>query len=164
MELKSALKAQYHAGLWMLRQCIERCPQEVWVSGVHPRNFWRIAYHVTFYTHLYAHQRASDYTPWAKENSNARVLWETPPVELSYSKTEILEYVDLVDGAIDSFVESLDLESEDCGFSWYSLSKLEHQLLNVRHLQGHVGQLSELLHSHGVDTDWKGTALSSTGK
>ncbi len=161
MQFKTALKAQYHAGLWMLRQCVERCPEEVWVSGVHPRNFWRISYHVTYYTHLYAHQKESDYTPWAKENSNARVLWATPPVEPPYSKADISDYIDMVDAAIDILVDSLDLETNDCGFSWYSLSKLEHQMLNIRHLQGHVGQLSELLHSHDVDTDWKGSAVSA---
>jgi hypothetical protein len=26
--------------------------------------------------------------------------------------------------------------------------------MNLRHLQGHVGQLSELLMAKGIDTDW----------
>lgn len=147
----------------MLRQTVDRCPEDVWVGGAHPRNFWRIAYHAIYYTHLYAHQGEEDYVPWAKERSDVRVLWATPPVEEPYSKSEMLEYIDLVDCAIDGLVDSLDLEAEKCGFSWYSLCKLEHQLLNLRHLQGHVGQLSELLHANGVDTDWKGSAKSAKG-
>jgi len=39
------------------------------------------------------------------------------------------------------------------------MSKLSHQIMNLRHIQGHVGQLSELLMAKGIDTDW--TAKSS---
>ncbi len=47
------------------------------------------------------------------------------------------------------------LAAGETGFSWYpSMSKLSHELMNLRHLQGHVGQLSELLMAHGIDTDW----------
>ena len=45
MELRTALKEQYHAGLTMLRQCVEQCPDDLWTSGAHPRPFWRIAFH-----------------------------------------------------------------------------------------------------------------------
>jgi hypothetical protein len=34
------------------------------------------------------------------------------------------------------------------------MTKLSHQIMNVRHIQGHVGQLSELLMQRGIDTDW----------
>jgi hypothetical protein len=34
------------------------------------------------------------------------------------------------------------------------MGKLSHQILNLRHLQGHVGQLSELLMARGIDIDW----------
>ncbi len=34
------------------------------------------------------------------------------------------------------------------------MSKLSHQLMNLRHRQGHIGQLSELLMARGIDTDW----------
>lgn len=34
------------------------------------------------------------------------------------------------------------------------MSKLSHELMNLRHTQGHVGQLSELLMARGIDTDW----------
>jgi len=42
----------------------------------------------------------------------------------------------------------------ESGFSWYSIPKLDHQLLNLRHLQGHVGQLSELVMATGADLTW----------
>jgi hypothetical protein len=34
------------------------------------------------------------------------------------------------------------------------MSKLSHELMNLRHIQGHVGQLSELLMVAGIDTRW----------
>ena len=44
------------------------------------------------------------------------------------------------------------------------MSKLSHELMNLRHTQGHVGQLSELLMARGIDTDWtsKATAMDTT--
>ena len=159
MDIRSALKGQYHAGVKMLRQCVERCPDEVWVSGEHPRTFWRIAYHAAFFAHLYLQPNEAAFRPWDKGREDADALWESPPLIEQYSKAEMLEYIDLIDGQIDATVDLLDLDSRDSGFSWYpSIDKLGHQLMSVRHLQGHVGQLSERLMAHGVDTDWVGLA------
>jgi hypothetical protein len=72
-----------------------------------------------------------------------------------YERKEILEYVAFVHGLVDSTVDALDLDTDESGFSWYrNISKLSHQLLNLRHVQGHVGQLSELLMARDVDIDW----------
>ena len=43
MELREALKEQYHAGLAMLAECVEKCPDALWLQGEPPRYFWRIA-------------------------------------------------------------------------------------------------------------------------
>lgn len=141
----------------MMRQCIEACPDDVWLEGTHPRNFWRIAYHGIFYTHLYLQTHEGAFVPWAKQRDTVRVLWddeEPVPVEPAYSKAELIEYLELVDRGVDGWVDGLDLDSKDPGFSWYSIPKLDHQILNVRHLGGHVGQLSELLMARGIDVDW----------
>jgi len=39
----------------------------------------------------------------------------------------------------------LDLDSAESGFSWYRMSKLEHQFVNLRHIQHHTGQLADRL-------------------
>jgi len=41
----------------------------------------------------------------------------------------------------------LDLDSAESGFSWYQMSKLEHQLVNIRHIQHHGAQLADRLRS-----------------
>ena len=142
----------------MLRQQIEVCPDEVWVAGEHPRNFWRIAYHALFYTHLYLMQREEDFVAWEKHCEGATSLWDDdvpPPAVVSpYTHAELLSYLDFIYENIESWVKRLDLTTQDPGFSWYKIPKLDHQILNVRHLNGHVGQLSELLMAHGIDTEW----------
>lgn len=143
----------------MLRQCVERCPDEVWTSGTHPRTFWRIAYHAVFYAQLYLPQNEAAFEPWEKAREHAAGLWENPPVLEAYSQAEILEYIDLVSSQVDETVKTLDLDSKDSGFHWYpNFDKLSHEIMNIRHIQGHVGQLSELLMMHGIDTDWVGKA------
>jgi hypothetical protein len=157
-EIKRALKGQYHAGLAMLRQAVEKCPEDLWLAGTHPRNTWRIAYHALYYTHLYLQTREEAFVPWAKHREHVPALWddelESPPVVPPYSKADILEYLELVDAGVDGWVEALDLASQDPGFWWYKIPKLDHQILNVRHLGGHVGQIWELVFSRGIDLDW----------
>lgn len=141
----------------MLRQCVERCPQDVWVSGTHPRNFWRIAYHAVFFGHLYLMQGEAAFVPWEHHRASATDLWDatnTPVIE-PYAREEVIEYIDWLDSQVEPVVDGLDLDSKDSGFSWYpDMAKLDHELMSIRHIQGHVGQLSELLMAHGVDTDW----------
>ena len=42
---------------------------------------------------------------------------------------------------IDDAVDVLDLDSAECGFSWYRMSRLDHQFVNIRHIQHHAAQL-----------------------
>ena len=165
MELRQALKEQYHGGLAMLAECVEKCPEGMWLEGEPPRTFWRIAFHAAFFTHLYLGQSEEAFQPWPRRREGIHHrLWERPadvePYELpegteTYRRDEILDYIRFVDALIDSTVDQLNLDSDETGFSWYPrMSKLSHELMNLRHLQGHVGQLSELLMARGIDTDW----------
>jgi hypothetical protein len=165
MELKQALKEQYHAGLATLAECVEKCPDDAWIEGRHPRSFWRIAFHAAFYTHLYLGQNEEAFQPWpGRKEGIDQGLWQPPgelePFELPkdahiYRKSEILDYIRYVDALIDPTLDQLDLESRETGFSWYpNMSKLSHELMSLRHLAGHVGQLSELLMAKGIDVDW----------
>lgn len=156
MDVPAALSRQYKAGLVMLADVIDKCPDELWVSGTHPRTFWRIAYHACFYTHLYLQPEEAAFQPWDKHR-DCSGLWpeDNDPIEEPFSRAEMNDYVDFLYGQVDSFLSRLDLDSRESGFSWYpSFPKLDHQILTVRHLQGHVGQLSEILMQHGIDTGW----------
>src|SRR5471030_96357 len=157
MDVRFALKRQYHAGLAMLRECVEKATDDVWIAGTHPHNFWRITYHAVFFTHLYLGQTEADFKAWEKNREGVIDLWasENPEIVEPYSQSEILSYIDLVDKMIDETVDNLDLDREDTGIPWYkNMGKLEHEILNIRHLQTHVGQLSELLMANGIDGNY----------
>lgn len=156
MDVRAALKSQYHGAFRMLRECVDVCPDALWTSGKFPREFWKIAYHAAFFGHFYMGQGVVGFVPWAKHREAAKELYDEDAVPLEpYSKAELLEYIDLIVGQIDSTVDGLDLDSLDSGFPWYpSFPKLDHEILSIRHMQGHVGQLSELLFAAGVETSW----------
>ena len=102
---------------------------------------------------------------WERHLPGIQVIGELPPrphdpakASEPYTKEEVLEYCEICEEMIDSAVDALDLQAEDCGFHWYKMSKLEHQLVNIRHLQHHAAQLADRL--HGVSdkgVGWKGT-------
>ncbi len=155
MDIKKSLIRQYRAGLSMMRECIEKCPDKIWLSGQHPRNYWRVAYHALFYTHLYLMPTENDFVAWDKHRDESRILWEKPAVEEPYSQSELIAYLDMIYENVGIWVDELDLESKTTGIPWYKgMGKFEHQIVNVRHLQGHVGQLSELLMAKGIDLTW----------
>lgn len=168
----------------MLARCVEACPEELWATpnpivapaahldnpewnGVE-RPFWRIAFHDVYFTHLYLGQDDDAFQPpiglAVYERPDFSRMWQKPwdlePYELpagteASDQSDILEYIRYVDRILDSTVDGLDLDSQESGLPWYkNVTKLSHELMTLRHLQGHVGQLSELLMQSGIDIDW----------
>lgn len=142
----------------MLKAAVEICPEAMWNAGEHPRTIWRLAYHTLFYTHLYLGQAEANFQPWEKGKEDFENVYDGAHDVTPYSKEEILEYLALVDQMIDQQVDLLDLETLDCGFSWYTIPKLEHQLNNIRHIQEHTGQIRDRLFEAGFDLRWYGKA------
>lgn len=157
-ELRALLKSQYHASLAMLRDTIERCPDDLWMSPSQPAAFWQIAYHAVFFAHLYLHRHYDDFKPWAQHQSavqNQDGLPDEPQpgntlplIPNPYARSQVLEYWTICDGMVDEAMNRLELNSPDCGFYWYKdVGKLEHQFINIRHIQHHAGQLADRLRS-----------------
>lgn len=149
----------------MLLQCVEVCPDELWLAGDHPRSYYRIAFHAAFFTHLGLVQDEAAFVPWPGRREGWHPgMWEDPaylePYELPegaevYSQKEMAEYIRFIDSIVDTTVDTLDLDTEYSGYRWYeNVSKMSHELMTLRHIQGHVGQLSELLMAKGIDIDW----------
>ena len=170
MRLRQALKEQYHAGLSMLADCVEKCPEDLWTEGTHPRMYWRIAWHTAYFAHNYIVQNADEFNESVHEwppavgetlgVSDRQRAIDVEPYELREGVTpltrqELLDYLAYLRGLVDSTIDRLDLDSGETGFPWYpNISKLSHELMNLRHIQGHVGQLSERLMARGIDTEW----------
>jgi hypothetical protein len=161
----------------MMKQVIEQCPPELWLSGeappVFPKEgpppptrscyFWQVAYHGLFYVHLYSQPRHEDFVPWERHRTNLHYLALSveekaemaEPVE-PYSQAELQEYANFLQQYLNEVVPGLDLEGPS-GFYWLPFSKLELQFYSLRHLQGHVGELSErLLVNGGGEIRWVG--------
>lgn len=150
--VRSVLKSQYHAALAMLRESIERCPAEVWLSAGHKNAFWQIAYHALFYTHLYLQRDEAEFRRWAQQHGGEDGIGGDP-----YTQAQVLEYWSFCDAIVDPAVDTLDLDSPESGFDWYRMSKLEHQLVNIRHIQHHGAQLADRLRAAAdIGISWVG--------
>lgn len=154
--LRAALKSQYHASLAMLRATIERCPADLWLSAQHKNAFWQVAYHTLYFTHLYLQPDEASFRPWSQQQAaqNADAIGDRvdagsplPVIPNPYTQEQVLAYVDFCDDLVDAAVDALDLDSPQSGFWWYTMTKLEHQLVNLRHVQHHAAQLADRLRS-----------------
>ena len=170
--LRPVLKSQYHAALAMLRETIERCPDDEWTSQGHMNAFWQVAYHTLFFAHLYLQPNEAAFVPWAGQQNQVQYpdgipgppdpKSPLPLIPTPYSREEVLAYWSVCDAMVDAAVERLDLGASDCGFSWYKVSKLEHQFVNLRHIQHHAAQLADRLRSAAnIGISWVSAGGSS---
>jgi len=143
--IRAALKPQYHAALAMLRQGIEQCPDDLWYGKAQVNAPWQMAYHTLYFTHLYLQRRREEFEPW--EGHQGDVQHEDgiagpddpssglPLLPKPYTREQVLAYWRFCDTMVDEAVDAMDLLSPESGFSWYPIPKLEHQIVNIRHLQ-----------------------------
>jgi hypothetical protein len=71
-DLRAILKSQYRAAIGMLRQAVERCPDELWLSAEHPNAFWHVAYHAVFVTYVYLQPDFDSFRPWQNHREGSR--------------------------------------------------------------------------------------------
>lgn len=155
VDLHNVLKSQYRAALAMLRQAIEKCPPDLWTSRQQGNAFWHIAYHTLFFTHYYLQPRRRSFKKWDQHRKGCEHLSRTPST--AYTRAEILDYWDLCDAMVSPTVDKLDLHAASCDFPWYRMGKLEHQLVNIRHIQHHTAQLADRVRrATGEKFDWIG--------
>jgi hypothetical protein len=161
--MRQALKGQYHAGLAMLREAVERFPDLAWLDST-PRNpAWKLAYHALYYTHLYLMPDEAAFRAW--EGHAGLPDQDVPEGVAPYARQQALAYLTFCDDLVDGAVDILDLESPACGFHWYAVPKLEHQLINLRHLQQHTGQLQDRLRAVAdVGVQWVATGRPGGGR
>lgn len=168
MDTKAAIASQYLATLEMMKQVISKCPDDVWRGSKPTNQFWHIAYHALFYTHLYLQPQGADFTPWPKHRPNLNSLGPPPwapeegiePGE-PFSQAEVLDYLALCQQEVHTQTQNLKLDAPS-GFDWIPLNKLELQFYNIRHLQQHVGELSQRLWAEaGIEIDWVGQSPKS---
>ncbi len=158
MSLQAILKSQYHASLAMLLEAIDNCPESLWTSQAWVNQYWQVAYHALFYTDMYLQPEESAFTPWKHHRpDHHRLGLHADSAITPYSSGEIAAYGRRCDAMVDTAVDRLDLTALTSGFSWYQMPKLEHQMLNLRHLHHHTGQLADRLRqATGLGVQWIG--------
>lgn len=148
MKTDEIIQSQYLAALEMLKQVIVKCPAALWNAPGDQDPVWRKAYHALFYVHLYLQANEQAFTPWEGHHD--------PQTGVPFSGAEVLAYLAFVQNQVREQVPRLELEAES-GFHWLPFNKLELQFYNLRHLQQHVGELSERLGSREkIELDWVG--------
>jgi hypothetical protein len=166
--IRVALKGQYHAALAMLREAIELCPDELWLDET-PRNaFWRVAYHALFFVHLYLLDAPEDFIPWEGHQGDvqqpdgiagpADPESALPVSPAPYLRSQVLAYWYMCDAMVDERVDAMNLGSPTSGFHWYPISKLEHQIVNIRHTAHHAAQLADRVRAaRDIGVKWVGS-------
>ena len=168
LALRTVLKSQYHASLAMLRDTIDRCPEDLWLSEAYANACWQIAYHTLFFTHLYLLDGPQSFEGWSGHQHRVQHQdgiggppnpeSSLPRIPRPYTRAEALTYWQICDDMIDAAIDRLDLERSETGFYWCKMTKFEHQLVNLRHIQHHTAQLADRLRQAlGVGTRWVGT-------
>jgi hypothetical protein len=149
----------------MLRQAIEKCPADLWYRKDQVNACCQTAYHTLFFTHLYLQPTAEHFRPWKEHQGQvqhedghtapADPTSTLPLLPNPYTQEQVLEYWRFCDEMVDSAVDAIDLMSPDSGFSWYKLGKLEHQIINIRHIQLGAAQLAGRLRAElDIGLDW----------
>jgi hypothetical protein len=88
-----------------------------------------------------------------------------PKTGRPYTKAEVLAYWSICESMVDDAVDALDLNDPQSGFSWYRVPKMEHQIINIRHIQYHQAQLADRLRvATGAGVNWAGARRSAKAR
>jgi hypothetical protein len=163
MNILPILKSQYGAALAMTEAAVRQCPASIWDDPQDHNRFWRVSFHLLFYTHLYLQKEEASFVAWEKQRGEAQMLgpifWDgnrQPVIAEPYTPAEILEYLDFCRNEVAQKLPTFDLDAPS-GFEWIPLNKVELQLYNIRHIQHHTGELYERLGARaGAVLPWIG--------
>ena len=82
-----------------------------------------------------------------------------------YTKAEVLAYWSICESMVDDAVDALDLNNPQSGFSNFKVPKLEHQIINIRHVQYHQAQLVDRLRATtGSGVGWADARRSAKAR
>jgi hypothetical protein len=161
--MKKEIISQYRAALEMLEDVIHKCPDDLWDKRNYESAYWRIVYHILFYTALYLDPK--NHVPYKDHKPNYNRLGTVndkgQPVIIGkvYSKEEMLWYTDSIYHNCEDAIMQTEIE-EDSSIEWLSMSNGEMHLYNIRHIQHHIGQLTERLHQNGIRSiRWEGSGM-----
>lgn len=152
------LISQYKASLGMLRQALEKIPDEQWNNEDYSNPNWQIAYHILWGTNFYLEANPEGYIPFENAIEGAESLggsqdWENPEkdviIEGFHTKKELISFIRDIESNLRERIGRLPLQ-ENSGFEWYPFSRLELHINSIRHIQHHTAQIIERLKATGI--------------
>jgi len=163
--VRTILKSQNRAALLMLRKSIEACPEEMWLRQDQANAFWQLAYHTVFFAHLYMQSDSDSFRPWKHHQGNVQhedgiagppdPNSNLPLIPEPYTRLQVLEYLQFCMDRVDEWIDAFDPFRPESGFHWYKVSKLEHQMISIRHIQHGAAQLAARLRAElGIGIGW----------
>jgi hypothetical protein len=139
---KQATVGQFEAALAMLKQCVERCSDELWETKVAQLTARQLAYHTLFFVDFYLTPSEHEFTlrDLHQEGGDEREPVNSPGLP----RAETLAYVLI---CLEKLRTTIASETEESlrgisGFSWCKFTRMEMHVYNLRHVQHHAGQLS----------------------
>ena len=161
---RSSVLGQFEAALWMLRDCIEKCPPELWsgpASIIGKYEFWHVAYHTLYCTDYYLSPTEASCVlqPQFYPGGPSDAADEYPSRMMR--KDELLAFVEY---CLNKLRDVLRSETEQSlkgpsGFPHKRIPRADLYLYNMRHVMHHTGQLSAYLRRAGLPEDrqprWK---------
>jgi len=154
------LISQYQATLAMLEAAIRRCPADLWIDPQAKDQFWQIAYHALFFTHLYLQESEAAFQPWPKHRPDYEQLgpirWDNnrlPVIGAPYTQADVLEYLAFCRSEVEANLRHTDFAAPS-GFAWLPFTKLELQVYVIRHVQQHIGELAARLSGRSIEIRW----------
>ena len=131
-DVRANLKSQYRAGLAMLRQAVDLCPEDAWLDDEPENACWQIAYHTLFFTHYYLQPTEHGFGTWKEHQADCQYpdgipgppdpKSDLPVGPRPYTKKQVLSYCDFCVENVDAWVDAIDVHSRESGFSWYRVT------------------------------------------
>ena len=165
----TALWKQFGAAIDMLDKAVIACPDALWQERLwddppppwFPRQFaefWYVTFHTLVWLDLYlAGVPEEEFAPPAPFAQGVLDSAESAP-ERAYTREELRSYLAAVRQKCRATITALTDEQARrlVEYPWsdgQTISFLELQLYNMRHVQGHAAELSLFLGQHGVQID-----------
>ncbi len=155
---KLTLLSQFEAALWMLNDCIARCPDQHWSgtnSIIGKYEFWHVAYHTLYCTDYYLARddQSLEYPPQFYPGGKSDADDEYPSRVMT--RQELLDFTAFCLAKLRTVINAETAESfaGHCGFARKKFSRAELHIYNMRHVMHHTGQLSSHLRRMNVDDE-----------
>jgi uncharacterized damage-inducible protein DinB len=153
---KQCVLGQFEAALWMLHDCIDKCPPEHWsgpTSIIGTYEFWHVAYHTLYCTDIYLSPTEAAFELRAEFHPGGQRDIDDEYPSRRMEKDELTKYVMHCLTKLRT-VFAAETEQSLRGPSGHprrTFSRGELHLYNMRHVMHHTGQLSALLRRLNLD-------------